>query len=116
MNSRPPPPPRILCTFAMAEYGHISNCFVRQTIRFMTVFGHIQKVPFNAGEGMNSPPPRIFMHFLYGRRQPYNISTCFVHIQTIRYMAVFGHIKNAFLSLGRGNSKVVYDQRRVNEP
>ena len=61
----------------------------------MTVFGHI-KSAFDAGDA----PPAGFLCTFYMAEDGhiYNISTCFVHIQTIRYMAVFGHIKSAFLS------------------
>ena len=33
-------------TSHMTEDGHISNCFVHQTIRYMTVFGHIKSAFF----------------------------------------------------------------------
>ena len=34
----------------MTEDGHISNCFVRQTILYMTVFGHIRSAFFKSWE------------------------------------------------------------------
>ena len=38
----------------MTEDGHISNCFVRQTILYMTVFGHIRSAFFKSWEEGNS--------------------------------------------------------------
>ena len=35
----------------MTEDGHILNCFVRQTILYMTVFGHIRSAFLNPGKG-----------------------------------------------------------------
>ena len=38
--------PALKSTFYMNKDGHISNCFVHQTIRYMTVFGHIKSAFF----------------------------------------------------------------------
>ena len=48
-----PPFPRFSGTFYMTEDGHniISNCLVRQTILYKTVFGHIRSAFFKSWEG-----------------------------------------------------------------
>ena len=37
----------------MTEDGHILNCFVRQTILYMTIFGHIISAFFNSWDRGN---------------------------------------------------------------
>ena len=78
-------------TSHMTEDGHISNCLMNKTIRYMAVFGHF--IPSPALKGT------------FYMTEDGHISNCFVH-QTIRYMTVFGHIKSAFFKmLGRGQFK-----------
>jgi len=92
----------------MTEDGHISNCLMNKTIRRLRSY---KKCLLMLGGGVIPSPALNGTFYMTGDG---HISNCLGN-KTIRYMAVFGHIKSAFLSW-EGNSKVVYDRRRVNEP
>ena len=73
----------------MTEDGHISNCFVRQTILYMTVFGHIRSAFFKCWEGSNSKVVDVRRQSCMGHQILYCLMKKYIFPQNITTVFVF---------------------------